>query len=986
VRIHLRSLSLFLTSVVLLTPPAMAQQASGIAGIVRDSSGAVLPGVTVEAASPALIEKVRTAVTDGEGRFSIVDLRPGDYAVTFTLPGFSTVRREGINLPGGFTATINAEMRVGGLEETITVTGESPIVDVQAVRQQTAVTDELLAELPTATRTWGTLATLTPGLNYASGLTSFTGTGGVYAENNPQRSSFGIITTFHGKTGAQTEYDGMGTNYPASTGGMGYVSNAYTAEEMRVQTGGISAESKTSGMTFDMIPKEGANIFSGLLYGHQTSGALQSSNLSDSLRARGLTTGPQVDFSYDVAASVGGPVMRDKLWFFTTHRRTASKNQIPGLFYNGTQSTPFYTPDQSRPAFTDDYFRSNALRLTWQASARNKVNVFADNQRNCACRTFQPNQAIEAMQQFDFRPQGLYQVTWSSPHTNRLLFEAGSAAVISRWHSKPQPEALATDIPITEQRTGLLYNARAATIQTSPKYVQRFSASYVTGSHAFKVGFLMEEGYSRGRTGANSDLAYQFLDGAPVQIQQNATPRPNNQILKADLGVYAQDRWTINRLTLNVGLRFDYFNAYVPAQSAPAGQWVPERHFDPIHDVPNWKSLNPRVGGAYDLFGNGRTAVKASIGRYNGPTGVSALKIATAANPMVASVNSVNRTWTDSNRNYVPDCDLANPLANGECGQFSNLNFGKVNITTRYADDVTRGWKARDYLWDVSTEVQHQLLQGLSVTGGYYRNWYGNFSVTDNVEVGPADFSPFCVSAPRDNRLSGGGGYQVCGLYDVSLAKFGRVNNVITQASQFGEQTRVNDFFTGSFSLRVRNIQAGGGVDTGRTVTDQCFTVDSPQQQLYCHQVIPFRGQTQIKMYATYPLPFPGDIVVSGAWQNASGPSIEANYPAVNAEIAPSLGRNLAACGTRVPCTATASIPLIEPFTQFEGRRNQLDLRLSKSVGLPGGTRLQGNVDIFNVFNNAAITIRNNVFGSQWGRPQAIVEARLIQIGGQLTF
>ena len=408
-RMPFRFTWLVFTSLLLLAPPVLAQQASGIAGIVRDTSGAVLPGVTVEATSPALIEKLRTAVTDGEGRYSIVDLRPGPYVVTFTLTGFTSVRREGINLPGGFTAVVNADMRVGGLQETITVTGESPIVDVQAVRQQTSVSDELLAALPSATRTWGTLATLTPGLNYASGLTSFTGTGGVYAENNPQRSSFGVISSFHGKTGAQTEYDGMGTNYPASTGGMGYVSNAYTAEEMRVQTGGISAESKTSGMSFDMIPKEGGNTFSGLLYGHDTSSALQGGNLNDSLRARGLTTGPQVDFSYDVAASLGGRVVRDKLWFFTTHRRTASKNQIPGLFYNRTQSTPFYTPDPSRPGFTDDWFRSDALRLTWQASARNKINVFADNQRNCACRTFQPNQAVESMQTFDFHPQGLYQ-------------------------------------------------------------------------------------------------------------------------------------------------------------------------------------------------------------------------------------------------------------------------------------------------------------------------------------------------------------------------------------------------------------------------------------------------------------------------------------------------------------------------------------------------------------------------------------------------
>jgi hypothetical protein len=965
---------------------AGAQQASGISGLVRDTSGAVLPGVTVEAASPALIEKVRIVVTDSEGRYTIVDLRPGTYAVTFTLAGFATVRREAVELPGGFVATVNADLQVGTLEETITVTGATPLVDVQTVQQQSSVSDELLAALPTATRTWGTLATLVPGMNFASGLTSFTGTGGVYAENNPTRQAFGIGTSFHGKTGANTEYDGMSTNTPAPGGSMGYVSNAYSAEEMRAQTGGVSAEARTSGMTFDIIPKEGGNTLRGLFYSHYTTGAFQGDNLSDNLRTRGLTTGAQVDFSYDVVGTLGGAIKQDSLWFFTAHRRTASSNQLPGLFYNKTQGTPFYTPDPSRPAFTDDWFRSNALRLTWQVTPRNKVNLFGDDQHNCACLGFQPNQAIEILNVLDYHPLGLYQATWTSPVTSRLLFEAGASYMQSRYNAPPAPGVSPLDIPITEQRTGLQYNARSMSDNNGPKFVQRFSTSYITGSHAFKVGVIVEEGYHWNRSGTNADLAYQFLDAVPVQLTQFATPTYRRENVKADMGLYGQDRWTVKRLTLSAGLRFDYLNVYVPALSAGAGPWIGARSFGPVRDVPNWKSLNPRLGGSYDLFGDGRTALKVSVGRYNGPVGVSTVRIASAASPMVTSVNQVSRTWNDANANYVPDCDLRNFSGNGECGQISDLNFGQLNITTRYADDVTQGWKARDYLWDVSTEVQRQLGPGISATAGYYRNWYGNFSVTDNLEVGAADFSTYCVTAPLDQRLPGGGGYQVCGLYDVSPVKFGRVNNLVTQASHYGQQTLVSDFLAFTFAGRFGSrLQTGGGVDTGRTVTDRCFVIDSPQQLLYCRTVNPFRGQTQIKVHATYSLP--ADITLSGVWQNSSGPSIEANYAARNAEIAPSLGRNLASCGTRVPCTATASgIPLIEPFTQFEDRRNQIDIRLSKSLRLGSQMRLQANLDIFNVLNNAAITVRNNTYGSLWGRPQSIVEARLILVGGQLTF
>ena len=149
-------------------PSALAQ--ASITGIVRDSSGAVLPGVSVEAASPALIEKVRAATTDGNGQFRIVDLRAGAYVVTFTLPGFSTVRREGIVLEGAFTATVNAELRIGGLEETITVTGESPMVDVQSIRRQTTVDGDVIASLPTS-RSYGALFQLVPSLTEASAIT-----------------------------------------------------------------------------------------------------------------------------------------------------------------------------------------------------------------------------------------------------------------------------------------------------------------------------------------------------------------------------------------------------------------------------------------------------------------------------------------------------------------------------------------------------------------------------------------------------------------------------------------------------------------------------------------------------------------------------------------------------------------------------------------------------------------------------------------------
>ena len=229
----------------------------------------------------------------------------------------------------------------------------------------------------------------------------------------------------------------------------------------------------------------------------------------------------------------------------------------------------------------------------------------------------------------------------------------------------------------------------------------------MTGSHNFKTGFQLQQGVLRQHSMTNQDVRYIFTRGAPTSLEQLATPYPLLANTRAELGVFAQDQWTLQRLTLSLGLRFDYFNGYVPAQEIPATRFLPARSFGEVRDVPNWKDLSPRIGGAYDLFGDGRTAVKASLGRYVGKMSTA---VATANNPINTSINTVNRSWGDTNGDYVPDCDLQNFNGNGECGPINNFNFGQQNPNAvRYADDLIRGWGTRDYLWDVSTEVQHQL-------------------------------------------------------------------------------------------------------------------------------------------------------------------------------------------------------------------------------------------------------------------------------------
>lgn len=1034
----MKSASRLLLLLASLALPALAHAQVTLAGAVRDPSGAVLPGVTVEASSPALIEKVRSGVTDGAGQYRITELAPGAYTVTYALPGFTRVSREGLTLSGSGTVTVDIEMRVGGLEETLTVTGEAPVVDVQSTRREVVLSNDVVQSLP-ATRSYHGILTNVPGLMP---------TGGVGAETNA-----GQINRFTAHGGRQNEgritVNGLILSEPSA--GAGVSSLAYdvnNVDEIQVLVSGGLGEAETGGPVMNLVPRSGGNTFSGSAFYSGSGDWSRANNIDDRLRALGLLEPAALVNLFDLNGSLGGPIVRDRLWFFGSSRTFGQATVVSGGYANrnaGDATRWDYVPDLSvvtRNASRYDIFQG---RLTAQVTPRNRVSFSQENQYRCqgsplttageGCRARKADwvavgtntSSPESYPGYHDFPYYVTQATWSSPVSNKLLLDAGMSRFYYRYAGFGQapPDALTSLIPVTEQSTiyGLanfnyrgLYDpaGHAFADNQATSWQWKASAAYVTGTHNFKVGYMGSDMMQNaGRVAAESALRYTFNRGVPVSFGYYLAPRWDTTDKGRTASLFVQDQWTLGKLTVQGALRYDRAWTWSPAEgngTTMTSIFNPQPiSFEKTVTVKGYNDITPRLGVALDLFGNGKTALKANLGKY-----LVAAQVGgnwSANNPAQKVVTRITaRQWVD-NGNYRIDCNLADPrlqdnTATGgdRCAAIggADLNFGSTNPNLVNIDPaVLEGWGVRESDWQFGVSMQQQVIPRVGVEVGYNRRWFQNFLVTDNTLIGPADFEPWTITAPRHPSLPGGGGYPVTQWAITQAAASRGSQSVLTRETNFGPaRTWYWHGVDVTANARLgRGIILQGGTSTGRGVNDRCETVvkiDSPDPR-GCAVTEPW--MTMLRGLASYTVP-KADVLVSATFRSVratipflgatnsatNGASLQANWNVPNTVVQSLLGR--------LPANSNANgntnVNLVLPAEIYGERVTQVDMRFAKVFRF-GRKRADVGIDLYNLFNTNNGAGFEQAFdyatqGASWLRPTSIVPPRFARVNVTLNF
>ncbi len=1004
--------------------PSIAH-AQSLAGVVRDSSGGVLPGVTVEASSPALITKVRSSVTDDAGQYRIPDLPPGAYKVTFTLPGFATVVREGLELTGGGVMTIGAELRVGSLEESITVTGESPVVDVQTARQQQVISGDVIRALP-ASRSYGNYIAALPAIQ-ATGFGGGASTINNFFSSRGGRSNEGLI-----------QIDGMNVGAPGNGGGVsGYMYDMNNSSEVQVAISGGLGEADRGGPAFNIIPKTGGNTFSGTGFTSLSGKWGQSSNIDEHLQSLGFGEQPALIKNWDASFAMGGPIVRDRVWFFGSSRSVGTLQEQQNLYANKNAGDPnawTWVKDDSIQVRNANTKLVNSMRVTWQATQKNRVSGYIDYTKNCSggayktggdqCRSpgknwvasgpgttpMTPTTSPESGSIWDARAK-IYQASWTAPLSSRLLFESGFSSFFT-MNGDIRPYGALTDfISVTEQSTeagtpfaNFIYRGwNPAASGDQQNAVVKSSLAYVSGSHNMKVGY--QGGYMLNKTTTlvGQQISYRFNNGVPNQLSQRVGPTQVSDRVRFN-AIYVQDQWTRNRLTLQGAVRYEKAWSWAPANEngiLAAHQFGPQFFFPRAEGVKGYHDITPRMGAAYDVFGNGKTAVKVNAGQYL--QGVFPGDAYTINHPGSTLVTTINRAWSDPNGNRIAECDFLNPAANGECGAWSNLNWGASVRTTTVNPDTLKGWGTRNRDWQFGVSVQQEVAPRTAVEVAYNRRLWSNFFTTHNRALTAADFDTVTLTAPRHPMLPNGGGYPVTFLTRNTRSALGATDSYYTFNTDFGDETHYWHGIDVSVNARTKTgLVLQGGTSTGRGVNDTCAVeiarfgrpevLIGADRTPTCNIAEPWL--TSVRGLASYTVP-KVDVLVSAIFRSqenaqpggavaTNGASRAGTFRMTAAQFQTATGQALRTG------LATQDVNIVMPGALYGERINNVDMRFAKVVRF-GNKRANVGVDLYNLFNVNTPTAYESVYdplsnGARWMQPTAVLLSRFARVNVQLDF
>jgi hypothetical protein len=960
--------------VVLALVPGIAAAQSTISGAVTDTSGAVLPGVTVEASSPALIEKTRSATTDDQGRYTIVDVRPGVYSVTFTLQGFSAARREGIQVTANVTVPLNAELSVGSVAETITVTGATPMVDVQQAAQRQVLGREQLDTLPTAR------SFLSTGVVVPAAKISRPDMGGIQVGQASYLSARGRSSNDNA-----VEVDGLDVRISNGVSQSGY-NNFAMVQDVTYQTSAIGPDSNGGGVRINMIPRDGGNTFAGDFFVGGSFDGWQKDNLTSQLRAAGLRSADALQHLIEITPAVGGPILRDKVWFFGSTKYSQVEISPAGARFFST----------GEPGYTKNDLHNLSGRVTWQISPRNKVTGYIDRwfKSQDHTITFTAGECCApgvdwetATSTYPAHNSFLSYAKWTSPITNRLLAEAGFSAVhFPTEFGTPLPGivkavgtpewyagALKQDITLNTFAGQSNFSSQFA---KQPSYSGSGAVSYVTGSHNAKAGVYYRYANSDSAApGANAHLTQQYQNRAPIRVLVYAVPHQVSTSID-EFAAYAMDSWVIRRLTVTGGLRLDRFNGRVNPMSLPAGRFVGARSFGELHPTEPFLDFSPRLSAVYDLFGNAKTALKFSASKYLTPLSVFFF------NPFAPnSVTPDTRIWLDTDLTPGSNTPSGRVLAtNGdniaqdnEIGLRQNNRFG-LAPEQRADPDLQR-----EYSWDYSASVQHEIMPNLSVMAGWYYARSYDVQQTINVLRNLNNYTPFQTPNPMDPS-------ETLTIFRLNNSSVGIVDNVTTNSDVNHRDYQAYEASITSRLLSGGTINFGWAMERARRVS--CDT-PNPNQLRFCDHTgelyqelgrvakIPYRHEFKFSMAQQLPYGFNvGASFVSFAGQNRIvGAGGAANVVGSTGSVAWPVPASLFPGGI----TEAVTLSLLSPGVSFLDRWNQLDLSVRRNFRVRR-FELRPALELYNVTNAAVVLSRNNNFGPALDTPLSVLQGRLTKL------